>query len=87
MIFEQSLFGTIHAINLTEIFDSTRSSFMLRAAIAFFILGLVSILLGANNVGGLSLDIGKTLLFVFLILAVISFIASMVTGRKMINKH
>jgi hypothetical protein len=27
------------------------------------------------------------LLFVFLILAVISFIASMVTGRKMINRH
>ncbi|MBA2403861.1 MAG: DUF1328 domain-containing protein [Bdellovibrionales bacterium] len=60
---------------------------MLRAAIAFFVLGLVAILLGANGVGGLSLDIGKTLLFVFLILAVISFIASMVTGRKMINKH
>jgi uncharacterized membrane protein YtjA (UPF0391 family) len=60
---------------------------MLRAAIAFFVLGLVAILLGANGVGGLSLDIGKTLLFVFLILAVISFIASMVTGRRMINKH
>jgi uncharacterized membrane protein YtjA (UPF0391 family) len=60
---------------------------MLRAAIAFFVLGLVAILLGANGVGGLSLDIGKTLLFVFLILAVISFIASMVTGRKMINRH
>jgi uncharacterized membrane protein YtjA (UPF0391 family) len=60
---------------------------MLRAAIAFFVLGLIAILLGANGVGGLSLDIGKTLLFVFLILAVISFIASMVTGRKLINKH
>ena len=60
---------------------------MLRAAIAFFVLGLVAILLGANGVGVLSLDIGKTLLFVFLILAVISFIASMATGRKMINKH
>lgn len=60
---------------------------MLRAAIAFFVLGLVAILLGANGVGGLSLDIGKTLLFVFLILAVISFIASLVTGRKMINKN
>ena len=60
---------------------------MLRAAIAFFVLGLIAILLGANCVGGLSLDIGKTLLFVFLILAVISFIASMVSGRKMINKH
>ena len=60
---------------------------MLRAAIAFFVLGLIAILLGANGVGGLSLDIAKTLLFVFLILAVISFIASMVSGRKMINKH
>lgn len=60
---------------------------MLRAAIAFFVLGLVAILLGANGVGGLSLEIGKTLLFVFLILAVISFIASLVSGRKMINKH
>ena len=60
---------------------------MLRATIAIFVLGLIAILLGANGVGGLSLDIGKTLLFVFLILAVISFIASMVSGRKMINKH
>jgi uncharacterized membrane protein YtjA (UPF0391 family) len=59
---------------------------MLRAAIAFFVLGLVAILLGANNIGGLSMDIGKTLLFVFLILAVISFVASLVTGKKMINR-
>lgn len=58
---------------------------MLRAAIAFFVLGLVAILLGANGVGGLSVDIGKTLLFIFLILAVISFIASLVTGRKNIG--
>ena len=55
---------------------------MLRAAIAFFVLGLVAILLGANGVGGLSIDIGKTLLFIFLILSVISFIASLVMGKK-----
>lgn len=61
--------------------------FMLRAAIAFFVLGLVAILLGANGIGGLSVDIGKTLLFVFLILAVISFVGSLVLGNKMINKH
>jgi uncharacterized membrane protein YtjA (UPF0391 family) len=64
-----------------------KETFMLWAAIAFFVLGLVAILLGANGVGGMSMDIGKTLLFVFLILAVISFIASLVTGRKMINRH
>jgi uncharacterized membrane protein YtjA (UPF0391 family) len=60
---------------------------MLRAAIAFFVLGLVAILLGANGVGGLSLDIGKILLFVFLILSIISFVASLVAGRKLVNHH
>jgi uncharacterized membrane protein YtjA (UPF0391 family) len=60
---------------------------MLRAAIAFFVLGVIAILLGANGVGGLSLDIGKILLFVFLILSIISFVASLVSGRKLINHH
>lgn len=69
------------------VISHNRELTMLRAAIAFFVLGLVAILLGANGVGGLSLEIGKTLLFVFLILAVISFIASMVSGRRMINRH
>ena len=55
---------------------------MLRAALAFFTLGLVAILLGAGNVGGVSLEIGQTLLGVFLILAVISLVASLVTGRR-----
>ncbi len=55
---------------------------MLRAAIAFFVLGLVAILLGANGIGGLSVEIGKTLLFVFLILAIISCVASLVMGKK-----
>ena len=55
---------------------------MLRAALAFFVLGLVAILLGAGNVGGVSLEIGQTLLGVFLILAVISLVASLVTGRR-----
>ena len=58
---------------------------MLRAAIVFFVLGLVAILLGANGVGGLSIDIGKTLLFVFLILAVLSFIASLLVGNRMVK--
>ncbi len=65
------------------VFD--KEIFMLRAAIAFFVLGLVAILLGANGIGGLSVDIGKTLLFVFLILAVISFIASLVVGKKIVK--
>ena len=55
---------------------------MLRAAIAFFVIGLVSFLLGANGVGGLSIEVGKILLVVFLILAVISFAANFFGGKK-----
>ena len=54
---------------------------MLQAAIGFFVLALVAIFLGANGIAGVSMEIGKTLLFVFLVLAVISFVASMVRGR------
>ena len=55
---------------------------MLRAAILFFVLALVALLLGATGIAGVSMDIGRTLLFVFLVLAVISFVASLVTGRS-----
>lgn len=54
---------------------------MVRAAIAFFVLALVAYFFGAYGIGGLSMDIGKLLLFVFLILAAISFIGGLVTGR------
>lgn len=55
---------------------------MLRAALVFFVLGLIAIMLGAGNVGGVSLEIGQTLLGVFLILAVISLVASLVGGGR-----
>lgn len=55
---------------------------MLRAALVFFVLALVAILFGATGFAGVSMDIGRMLLFVFLILAVISFVASLVTGRS-----
>ncbi|MGE3263512.1 MAG: DUF1328 domain-containing protein [Bacteriovoracia bacterium] len=54
---------------------------MLRAAIAFFVLALVAIVLGAGNIAGISMEIGRMLLFVFLVLAVISFVVSLVSGR------
>ena len=55
---------------------------MIRAALMFFVIGLLAMVLGANNVAGLSLEIGKVLLVVFLVLAVISFLAAMVGGKK-----
>ena len=55
---------------------------MLRAAILFFVLALVAILFGATGFAGVSMEIGKTVLFVFLVLAAISFVASLVTGNR-----
>ncbi len=55
---------------------------MLRAALAFFVLALVAMVLGATNIAGVSADIGQTLLVVFLILVAISFVAGMISGRK-----
>lgn len=55
---------------------------MIRAAIAFFVLAIVALLLGAGGIAGVSMEIGRTLLIVFLILAAISFVASLVTGKN-----
>ena len=54
---------------------------MLRAAIAFFVLALVAFILGASGIAGMSMEIGKLLLTVFLVLAVISFVIDLV-GRR-----
>ena len=54
---------------------------MLQAAIGFFVLALVAIFLGANGIAGVSMQIGQTLLWVFLVLAVISFATGMIRGR------
>jgi uncharacterized membrane protein YtjA (UPF0391 family) len=55
---------------------------MLNAAITFFVIALVAFLLGATGFAGLSMDIGRTLLFIFLVLAVISFAVSLIRGGK-----
>lgn len=54
---------------------------MLRASIVFFVVGLVAYLLGLYGVAGLSVDIGKILLTVFLIIGAISLIVGLIQGR------
>jgi len=54
---------------------------MLRAALGFFVLALIAVVLGATGVAGISMQIGQTLLVVFLILALVSFIFSLFSGR------
>lgn len=54
---------------------------LIRAAVTFFLIGLLSLILGAYNFAGMSMEIGRMLLFAFIILAVISVVASLVQGR------
>lgn len=51
---------------------------LLWLAIIFFIIAIVAYVLGAQGVAGMSAGIGRTLLFVFLILAIILVIFSFV---------
>ena len=51
---------------------------MLRLAIAFLVVALLAALFGFNLIAGLSYDAAKILFFVFLVLAVLSFIAGAV---------
>jgi uncharacterized membrane protein YtjA (UPF0391 family) len=53
---------------------------MLRAAITFFIIGLVAMIFGAYGIAGLSVEVGKVLLMVFVVLAIISFVVGLVRG-------
>jgi uncharacterized membrane protein YtjA (UPF0391 family) len=54
---------------------------LLSLAVIFFVIALVAYLLGARGVAGMSAGIGRTLLFVFLVLAVIMGIIALVNGN------
>ena len=58
---------------------------MLRASITFFVLALIAILLGATGFAGVSLEIGRILLTVFLVLAAVSLVVSLVRGKGVPN--
>jgi len=55
---------------------------MIRAAITFFVLALVAFIFGATGIAGMSMEIGKILLLVFLTLAVISVVVALITGKN-----
>jgi uncharacterized membrane protein YtjA (UPF0391 family) len=55
---------------------------MIRAAIAFFVLALIAILFGANGFAGVSMEIGKLLLGIFLILGAVSLVVGLISGRS-----
>jgi uncharacterized membrane protein YtjA (UPF0391 family) len=51
---------------------------LLWIAIVFFIIAIIAYVLGARGVAGMSAGIGRTLLFVFLVLAIIFVIVGLV---------
>jgi len=51
---------------------------MLNWAVTFFIIAIIAAVLGFTTIAGSAIDIAKILFFVFLVLAVVSFIF----GRK-----
>ncbi len=52
---------------------------LLYIGIIFFVIAIIAYVLGAKGVAGMSAGIGRTLLFVFLVLAVILIIVDIVT--------
>jgi uncharacterized membrane protein YtjA (UPF0391 family) len=53
---------------------------LLGVAIIFFIIAILAYVLGAQGVAGMSAGIGRTLLFVFLVLAVLMVVVQLVRG-------
>jgi uncharacterized membrane protein YtjA (UPF0391 family) len=54
---------------------------MLKAALIFFVLALVAMLFGAKGIAGLNLNISQTYVWVFLVLAVVSGLIGLFSGR------
>jgi uncharacterized membrane protein YtjA (UPF0391 family) len=54
---------------------------LIALAIMFFVIAIVSYATGARGMAGMSVQIGRTLLFVFLVLAIISFIFAFIHSR------
>ena len=62
----------------TALLAQTTLGTLLWLAIVFFILSIVAFMFGANGVAGMSAGIGRTLMFVFLVLAIIFLIFNFV---------
>lgn len=55
---------------------------MLNAAITFFVIAILCFLLGLTGLAGLTMEIGKLLLGVFLVLGVLSLIIGLIRGKN-----
>lgn len=60
---------------------------MVRAALVFFIIAFIAFFLGAAGVAGMSMDAAKTLLWVFVVMALVTLGLAMVTGNRSIKPN
>jgi len=68
------------ALASTALLAQTFPGGLIGIAILFFIIAIVAYVLGAQGVAGMSAGIGRTLLFVFLVLAVLMVVVQLVRG-------
>jgi hypothetical protein len=66
--------------------DYFRGVIMLQAAMTFFILGLIAILLGLFGVAGMTIDTGEFFSSIFFIFSLMCFIGTAEIERKKHNK-
>lgn len=55
---------------------------MLQAAISMFFIGLLAYVLGANNIAGFSIELGKILFIVFFALSILGFIGNLFYRKR-----
>lgn len=55
---------------------------MLRAAVIFLVLAVVAYIFGAGGVAGLSMEAARLLIIAFVVLAAISGLVSLISGRR-----
>jgi hypothetical protein len=63
-------------------FFHNKGEIMLRAALAFFVFALFAYVLGAYQVAGLSMEIARVLLGIFMFVAIALVIAALFIGSK-----
>ncbi|MCM2349657.1 MAG: DUF1328 domain-containing protein [Bacteriovoracaceae bacterium] len=56
---------------------------MLRAAIIFFVMGLLAFLSGLYGFAGVTIEVGKLLLVIFLVFSIISFVGGITTDKNL----
>jgi uncharacterized membrane protein YtjA (UPF0391 family) len=59
---------------------------MFRTAVIFFVLGIFSYFIGMNNIDGLSMEVGRIILIVFVVISVISALTGFSRRKRISSK-